>query len=181
MTFFKQMTFARFVIFAGGLLIVGMAWLDYSMRQRVIEVELEVARAPSVVQEIQQLGIEVDRLQKAKSAEGLTALGDPEVYIRSMSQKDKVNIGDVDINVSDKTQSAGIEDKIYSIKPKDKRRSYNRTQIANFMYSLEENSRRVVVTNIDIDPAGKKSIKPHEIGPDDWTFEIDLTSRQRKQ
>jgi hypothetical protein len=181
MAFFTKMTFARVVIVAGGLLILGMAWVDYKMRQRLDEVEVEVARAPSVVQEIQQLGLEVDRLQKAKSAEGLTALGDPEVYIRSMSQKDKVNIGDVDINVSNKAQSAGIEDKIYAIKPKDKRRAYNRTQIANFMYSLEENSRRVVVTNIDIDPAGKKSIKPHEIGSDDWTFELELTSRQRRE
>ena len=181
MSFFKNMTFARFVIVVGGLLVIGMGVLDYMMRQRLTDAELEAKRAPDVVQDIQRLGIEVDRLQKAKSAEGLTALGDPEVYIRATSQKDKVNIGDVNINVASKPQSAGVEDKIYTIQPKDKRRSYNRTEIANFMYSLEENSRRVVVTNIDIDPAGKRAIKPHEISSDDWTFELELTSRQRRE
>ncbi len=180
MSFFKNMTFARFVIVAGGLLVLAMLWLDYSMRARLSDVELEVMRAPDIVQEIQRLGIEVERLQKAKSKEGLTALDDPEVYIRSTSQKDKVNIGDVNINVTTKSRSDNIEDKIYSILPKDKRRSYNRTEIANFMYSLEENSRRVVVTSIDIDPAGKRALKPHEIGSDDWTFELELTSRQRR-
>ena len=52
-----------------------------------------------------------------------------------------------------------------------------RASIANFLFTLEQDSRRVKVTSIRIDPFAK--LKPGELGGDEWTFEAEITSRRK--
>ncbi|HEX6882412.1 MAG TPA: hypothetical protein VF530_03465, partial [Planctomycetota bacterium] len=70
-----------------------------------------------------------------------------------------------------------IEDKIYKISPDQKSQKYPRLQIANFLYRLEEASRRVKVTRLKLIPFEKTT--PGQVVKDLWTFEADLTTRTK--
>jgi len=60
----------------------------------------------------------------------------------------------------------------------ERERTFQRLRIANFLYTLEYDSRRVKVTDMKLEIAEKKP-KPHEVPADEWFFDAEVTSRQR--
>ena len=88
-------------------------------------------------------------------------------------------MGNLTLNVPAAEQfSKGIVDKKINIRPDNRERTFARTTIANFLYTLEAQSRRVKVTMITIENSDRR-VKNHEIPKDQWTFLADITSRQR--
>ena len=75
-------------------------------------------------------------------------------------------------------RSKTVVDKVYRIKSDARERSFQRPRIANFLYTLEFDSRRVKVTSLKLSPSNKR-LKPGEIGDDLWTFEAALTVRSK--
>jgi hypothetical protein len=57
--------------------------------------------------------------------------------------------------------------------------TFQRTQIANFMFKLEEGSKRVKVTEFEIGTA--KALKPEDIPDDKWTFKCSMTIRGKSE
>ncbi|MCA9002590.1 MAG: hypothetical protein KDB61_11750, partial [Planctomycetes bacterium] len=94
-----------------------------------------------------------------------------------------IALGGVNINPRTDSQRAYV-DNIYTVVPKSLNAgsrsapTFQRTQLANFMYKLEEGSKRVKVTNFRIDTA--KPIKPEEIPDDRWAFQCSITIRSKE-
>ena len=75
-----------------------------------------------------------------------------------------------------------MQDKVYLISPSLKDDTFRREQIANYLYKLENESRRVRVTDLVVEALnadGKKNLKPEEYPSDLWSFTFTVTSRQR--
>jgi hypothetical protein len=176
MSFFANMNLSRWMILGS---LTGSAILGYFVWERGNrhdEIVKELARVPSMIRSIQSKALELDELQRLADKEGLKGKDDPEFYIRGVARNDRVKIGLVDITKRTTSPARGIEDRVYKIKPSVKNTKYSRGSIANFLYKLEEGSRRVRITHVKIEPADK--VRPGEIGPDTWTFEAEMTSRQ---
>ncbi len=176
MGFFKNMTFPRWVILVMFTASAVLGWFVYERSKRLETVQIELSRTPKLVKEIQELALELDGLQRAADKEGLRGEADLEFYIRSVGSHEAVRIGQVNTTPRTSSPMRGVEDRVLKIQPTNKDARYTRGQIGNFLYRLEEKSRRVKVTRIKLDPW--KRIKPGEIGDDNWTFEAEITSRQ---
>ena len=176
----ESLTFPRMMILASfvGSLVAG--YLVWNKSQELEQLELDKMMAPTVVKSIQMKAVELDQLLSALNREGLKGdiINDMETYIREKANDPKINIGQVDLSPSRTEPDKGIEDIKYKIRPKEKTQRARRGSIANFLYKLEQDSRRVKVTSIRIDPYEK--LKPGELGGDTWTFEAEITSRRAK-
>ena len=175
----SSLNFPRMVIVVSLVASGVIGWLDYRMQGELAQLEDDVAEAPITVQRLQTTALELETLMKLANKEGLKGQDDPELYIRRVAQMQHVNIGDVNTDFSSSEPIRGVEDLKYKIKPSERTSSYARGAIANFLYKLEAESRRVRVTQIKIDPAEK--VDPGEIGNDFWTFEAEITSRRKKE
>jgi len=102
-------------------------------------------------------------------------------YIYKVGGMERVEVGNLVLNPAAAEQfSKGVVDKKTNIRPDNRERTFARTTIANFLYTLEQQSRRVKVTMITIENADRR-VKNHEIPKDQWTFLADVTSRQRSE
>lgn len=156
-----------------------VAWMVYQKHVELSQLNKDVANAPLVVRSIQARAQELDQLMKAASREGLKGEGnrdDTDFYIRQIAQMNDINIGQVDINFSSTEPFRGVEDLVYKIKPSERDSKFLRASVANFLYKLEELSRRVRVTSLKLTP--HQRLKPGEIGNDFWTFETEITARR---
>ena len=178
MSFLRGMSFPRVVFIVSVLASAVLGWFVYQRTQRLRQVERELARVEEVIKEIQEDAIFLDKLMKIADGEVLKGdQDDPETYIRSVAAADRVSVGQVNTTVSKRSPERQIEDRIYTIKPANKNQRYHRSQIGNFLYKLESDSRRVKVTSLRITPFGK--LKAGEIGNDEWVFETDITTRSK--
>jgi len=178
MGLFRNMTFPRGVILVSLVSSAVLGYFVWARGSRLDEIHQELRQVKTVCREIQELGVELDQLQRAKKREGLTEYqNDPETYIRSIGAHERVGIGQLDTTPSVKTPMRGVEDRIYRIRPANKTQRYSRSQIGNFLYQLEAESRRVRVTSLKLLPF--KKLKAGEIGDDVWTFEAAITSRSQ--
>ncbi|MCP4222024.1 MAG: hypothetical protein GY773_01605, partial [Actinomycetia bacterium] len=150
-----KLTFAKVMI---GLCLVGsgvLAWFDWKQYQEIerLEVALEPGgEVETLVRDTQRLGKEYAELEKALGNEALMGQSSPLTYISEMAERPKIGIGNVDISPSERpTSNRATVDKVYTITPSDKKRNYDQLSIANYLYSLEENSRRIRVTMLKID------------------------------
>ncbi len=178
MAFFRNMTFPRVIIL---LSVIGggvLAYLYTQQTARVDELKQEVSEAPEVAHEIQVRAMQLRELQRKLEKENLDLLENPDLYIRKVAQQKNVDIGNVEIDPKEDEISTGIVDKKYSIEPQEKRRGKDLTRIANFLYQLEEGSRQLRITHLKL--SQPKSVRPHEIVGDLWTFEAEATLRRRK-
>lgn len=174
--FLASMTFPRWVILTSLLGSCFLGWVVWNKTRRLAEVEVELARVKPLVQKIQENALRLNALQKAADKEGLKGEGDPELYIRRVAQQDNVNIGQVVITPRTTTPEKNIEDRHYGIRPNNRTERFTRLHIGNFLFKLEEDSRRVKVTDLKINPVER--VKPGELANDSWTFEATITSRQ---
>ncbi|HET6205109.1 MAG TPA: hypothetical protein VFI25_20135 [Planctomycetota bacterium] len=85
------------------------------------------------------------------------------------------NFGDVYPKAATKLPAKGYRDKVFTVTPPDKGKSYTRQQLATFFFRIEAMTSRMRVTAIDLRMADKK--RPEE---DLWTFSAEFTSRSRE-
>ncbi|MFN0242669.1 MAG: hypothetical protein ACKVWV_07225 [Planctomycetota bacterium] len=181
-SFFKDMNVARAFILLALIGSVVLGFTGWRQAQALTELrERSQSDLEPLVAKIQELGKRHTQLSKSMRAEGLAGQSDPESYVRKTAMKDKVEVGDVKIDRSEDPRTQGVIDRKYRIRPADRDQRFDRVRIANFLYSLEADSpRRVKVTDIQIQ-IGDKKIKPQDIPEDRWTFEAEITSRQRTE
>lgn len=174
---FSRMSFPRAVILFCSLGSVALGILVWMRSQRLAEVKRELARMPEIVRGIQEDAHTLAALQRSADSEKFKAQSEPLTYIQSIGAEENVNIGQLKIDKSTATPGRGIEDSIYKIAPAEKSAKFDRLRIANFLYRLEEASRRVKVTRLKLLPFEKTT--PGQVGRDLWTFDADLTTRTK--
>ena len=64
------------------------------------------------------------------------------------------------------------------IEPEDDKRGWPRSKISNFAYKLEEDSGRMRVTSIHMEPS-QKIRDPSQVPADTWRYSIVVTSREK--
>jgi hypothetical protein len=175
MSFFSRMSFPRAVILFCGLGSLGLGTLVYLRSQRLAEVKVELDNVPKIVMEIQANAYKLEELSRSAGSEKFKAQSEPLSYIIGISAEPNVEMGQLKIDKNTRPMAKGIEDNVYKITPDTKTQKYQRLKIGNFLYRLEEASRRVKVTRLKLTPFEK--VSPGDIGKDAWTFEADLTTR----
>lgn len=177
MSFFQQMNFPRAVILGSVVASLGLGYFAWSLTQRKNDlVDQDERRVPALVKEIQGLSLELNQLQSRFDSDIFVKADNPQSYVRAISLEPNVRTGEMDVDTKDDPFTKGIVDRKITIKPIDKQRKYSRREISNFLYRLEEKSRRLRITHVKIEPQGKA--KPEEIHNDAWTFDAVITSRE---
>ena len=178
-SFFADMNMARGIILVSLLGSLVLGYLGWRKQQQLSEarVQLDTQLGP-LVRDLMQTAQRHSTLSKTLKDDSLGAQSDLETYIRRVAAKDKVEIGNVNMTFSPEQRSKSVVDKVYRIKSDAKDRSFQRLRIANFLYTLEYDSRRVKVTDLKLEVAERR-LKPHEVPGDAWFFEAEVTSRQR--
>ena len=181
--FFTGMNFPRAVILLSFLASAALAWFDFTLGERLTEYKREESTlAPDAVKSIQEKAIKLTQLQKQRDDDGLSGQKQPTNYARTIAQNDNVRVGQVDVQpLSPDSLGNGIVDRKFTIKPVVKDKGWSKQNIGNFLYMLESNSQQVRVTRVKLTPpSSSRKNKPHEIGADLWTYDIEITSRQRE-
>lgn len=190
-SFFKNMNLARAIIVGSLLLSAVLGYVCYGWSSDLRELEghlkesagnqpnSDVAKTARGIMELAQ---EHSHLSASLKGEGLSEAKDLVTYIRKCGAKDAVELGDLDITPNSTDSTKGITDARYVVKSSEKGKSYQRLKIVNFAYTIEDESRRVRITELKLENADKNaSKKMHEIPEDKWNFECTVTSRQRTE
>jgi len=178
--FFANMNLARWIVLLSLVAAVSLGVFGWKLHQRRIELEgaLE-ASVPKRAQDVQVLARRCSRLNKEFEREGLKAQDNPEQYIRSLASHPQVGLGSVNVTSKTDTRAKGVADLKFTISPLESKAAHGRDRISNYMWKLEAESRRVRVTSISLDQKGK--FEPWETGDDQWEWEIEVTSRQKRE
>jgi hypothetical protein len=180
---FKNMNLARVIMLVALLGSLVLGWLGWMQRQTLVEMRKQLSTdMPELVKKVEAAGRRHTQLAKNLDKEGLKGQENLLTYAVKCATADRVEIGDIDpTQQTDKNINIeGVEDKRLRAKPKDPKRPFTRTRIANYLFKLEEASKRVKVTDIEIGLIDTK-VKKHEVPEDNWTFDVEITSRQRVQ
>jgi hypothetical protein len=169
-SFFQNLNLAR-----GIILVSLIGCLALSEMKDNLNIKMQ-----PLVKDLMQTAQRHTTLARTLKDDSLGNQADLETYIRKVAAKDKVEIGNVNMTFSPEQRSKTVVDKVYRVKSDARERTFQRLRIANFLYTLEFDSRRVKVTDLKLEVAEKKS-KPHEVPNDEWFFEAEVTSRQRSE
>lgn len=181
--FFKNMSFPRATIVLAAPLTIALLWIGLRQRSGLSEMKaaLDGGGATKLTQQLAQLARKHSMLSDSLKGESLQGEADMQSYIYKVATMDRVEVGNLTLNVGGaEPLSKGVVDKKINIRPDNRERTFARTTIANFLYTLEQQSRRVKVTMLRIENSDRR-VKAHEIPKDQWTFEVDITSRQRSE
>lgn len=181
--FFRSMNFARWSILFSLLGSLALVWFGLWQHSALAEMQsgLEGGGASKLTQQIAQLARKHTQLSESLKGESLQGEADMQKYIYMVAGMDRVDAGNMMLTTPTPEQfSKGIVDKKINIRPDNRERTFARTTIANFLYTLEQQSRRVKVTMITVENADRR-VKNHEIPKDQWTFTAEVTSRQRSE
>ncbi len=185
MNFFGELNFARVMILT---CLVGSCVLGWSIRENYEQIKLQDqalapnGKAAQLVRQIQSLSKRYTELYDRKSDEKLTAQGKPQTYISDTAAHVDIRVGRVDIKVNERSVTSNIRDKTYTVTPQERDTQFLRSNIANFLWKVEADSRRVRVTQLTMtahNSQGKTRVRPEEFPEDTWTFSCKITSRQR--
>jgi 2',3'-cyclic-nucleotide 2'-phosphodiesterase (5'-nucleotidase family) len=180
-SFLQKMNLARGIILFAIVGSIALGVIGWKQQKRLTDLRENLTDdTPKLVRELMRLGHQHTALKRAASKENLNAQADFQTYIRNAANKDGVEIGEIKLNGGKTPRGKDIVDDTVSITPSDRERRYERYRIANFLYALERDSRRVKVTRVKLNVADKTA-KPHEIPDDTWTFEAAVTSRQKSE
>jgi hypothetical protein len=179
--FLKDLTLARAIILGSLVLSVALAVTGFKLHQQRKGLEVALRReVPELARQTQVLSRRYSRLYDEAEREGLKGQGDPETYFRHLATDSKVLLGGIDISKPTPTRpTKGVIDIKYRIVPQVKDRGSDRKNLANYMWLIEEQSRRVRVTQLRLDREG--NLKPWEYGNDRWKWDIEVTSRQKEE
>jgi len=180
MDFFREFNLTRGVIVIS---LLASIWLGFQVKERYelmqrLDARLEMD-AGMLATEIQRGSQRLQQLIDASSREGFKSQANPDTYLRAQAADPMANLGDINITKreTDVNGVSGLVDKIWTLKPQDNKSRFARQDIANYMQLLEERSRRVKVTHVNLKQVDNK--RNHEYSDDyGWTFSIDVTSRQ---
>lgn len=165
------------------LLVLGsgfLGWTAFKQQQRIEFLRTALAPdglVPKTVASIQQ-NAETYAIYKDRSASDQLKDQDPAVYIQGLAGHPNINIGRVDVKFSETEAGRGITQRNYPIEPSDAKATFDRRNLANFLYKLEEDSRRVKVTSVELTPATKmeEGARPQDL----WRMKATISMRERK-
>lgn len=186
MSFFREMTFARLMILLCLVSSGVLGYFVYQNHRKILanrDALLAGGQVEQLVRRVQANSKRYSDLYKKKGDETLIGQDSPVTYIRGIAARDNVDIGRVEVDAKPKPLTDGIVDNVFTISPFDRDKLYSRIHIANFLWSLEDQSRRVRITDLKIeatDEEGKQLRKRHEPPSDRWKLSCTVTSRQRK-
>lgn len=181
MSFLQNMNLARGIMLGALVTSAVLGFFGWKQHQELAELRADRDRNfPLLVPQLMSSGRKHTQLAKNLDKEGLKGQTNLMSYAVAAASAEYVEIGDIDPTASKDTNFGvkGIVDQKLSIKPKDPKRGYPRTRIANYLYTLEKDSRRVKVTELEISLANSKT-SHQEVPEDMWTFQAEITSRQR--
>jgi hypothetical protein len=180
--FFKSMNLARGIILAALLGSVVLLWIGLRHASRLSEMKQNYSTdVAKIAPQLAQLARKHSQLTEGLKGESLQGEANLQEYIYKVGTMDRVEVGNLDLVPSKPDPIAkGVVDKAINIRPDNRDRAFERTKIANFLYTIEAQSRRVKVTMVKIENADRR-VKPQEIPKDQWTFEAEITSRQRSE
>ncbi|MEM6671654.1 MAG: hypothetical protein AAF726_02350 [Planctomycetota bacterium] len=171
-----------------GLLLAGSLVLGWQAmkQQRVID-EYEAALRPGgevekLAEGILKRAYQYTEYKERSANEGVKGdrADSVSTYVFELAARPRVQWGNLDIAKPRTTPAIdGFEDTNYRITPKDKNAQFERAKIANFLYLLEEESRKLKITEIDLRIADRK-VKDHEVPADRWSVDLTVTVRDRK-
>lgn len=178
-----KMNLARAIIVLSLLGSAVGGWLAWDLHTK--RVDLEVALEDEVPQMCHDLLVESSkhtRLYKEYQNTGSGPQDNLKSYIVKQAVRENVFLGDVTLsNREDSLGRLNAVDKRVTIQPPPsmKGRGQDRTKIANFLYYLEQDSRRLRVTKVHLEPENRR-LEEHEISNDRWLWEAEVTIRQKK-
>ena len=176
--FFRNMTLPRFIIFSCFTASAVLGYFVFVRMERLKQVKKELVSVEKVIKEIQQDAMELERLQALSRDDKFKEEQTAEDFIRAIADQRVVQLGQVKLSNKKKTPVKGVQDHIYTIQPVHrKEQKFHRDQIGNFLYRLEEQGSHVKVTSIALKPHIK--VRAGEFGNDEWTYDIELTSRTK--
>lgn len=181
MRFLRTLNFARIVILlclAGSIVLAYTGWKRHQANQALFTALQPGGKAEQLVRDVQKASRLYSQLVRERDADQLHGQSNPLTFITSVAWRDRINLGQVTIDPSEKPLGNGIVDKIYRITPDKKDKAFFRSQIANFLYTLEADSPRVRVTQLSIETVDRRP-DPEDVPSDKWKFETRITSRQR--
>ena len=181
MTFLRNLNFARVVILLcllGSAVLAYMGWQRHRTNQELFAALEPGGQAERLVRDIQKASRLYSQLVRERDADQLHGQTNPLSFITSVAWRDRINLGQVTIDPSEKPLGNGIVDKVYRISPDKKDKAFFRSQIANFLYTLEADSPQVRVTQRTIETVDRRP-EPEDVPSDKWKFETRITSRQR--
>ncbi len=188
--FFRNLTFSRTIILLSFLGSGVLGWMLYKEKQRLSNYEAAVPFAEQMVPKIISRAQELDELMKAAAREDFgNDVNGVNTYVRVQASDNNVHVGQVNVSKpkTDTIYSGGaggsgrVEDTVYTITPSpDGQAEFTRSEIANFAYLLEQESRRIKVSRLLMRPT-QKSQKDDQALEDRWTFDIDLRIRSRSE
>lgn len=178
-SFFAGMTLARAIIV---LSVIGSAVLGYTgWKNQAQLAQFEAALktdVPKLVTEIQQTTAKHFRLKRDLDGDQLVREDSPESYILSIAARREVELGNIDYKPRVVNNIPGVIDYRHRVQPKDRTRAYSLGTIGNFLFYLEDRSRSIKVTDIKINLKDGR-VKPDQVPLDEWTFDVELTSREK--
>lgn len=178
--FFRNMNLARGIILGSLLASLVLAVTGYRLSSKRAGLELALAgEVPEIARETQVLSQRYSKLYDEAEMEGLKGQSDPQTYFRTLAGDPKVRLGGLEITTPQPQRpSKGVVDIKYRIVPQTRDRGFDRKNLANFLWLIEERSRRVRVTQFSMTREG--NLKPWEYGNDRWKWDIEVTSRQKE-
>ena len=179
-----NLSLARWIIIVSLLASMGLGFYGYKLHAKRVELEDALSREARVVAlDLRNLARKYTVLKRQSEGEGIKeGQSDPLSYIRRIATSKDVMIGDTTIGQPVKDEHIkGVLDTRYSIKPADSARTdgYHRLNVANFLYKLESESRRMRVTHLRMEPKAK-GVKPEIVlDNDSWIWDVEVTSRTK--
>jgi len=187
-SFLRSLTFAKVMIIAClGASAYGV-YLVLHQREEIQRITASLETGGTVerlIRSIETSGARYSELRSQQEGDSLRGEESPNTYIATISEAKNIRIGYVYIKPSTRDVTQTVEDQIFAITPRDNTRTYTRTAIANFLWSLEERSRLVRVTQLTIealnnDPDPKPRVKPEEYPSDYYRISCQITCRRKK-
>jgi hypothetical protein len=178
--FFRNLNLARGIVLGSLVLSLLLAVNGFRLHQERVALEAALAQeVPDLARETQVLSRRYSMLYKQAELEGLKGQSDPESYLRGLASDPQVRLGGVEITKPQAQRpSKGVIDIKYRIVPQTRDRGANRKNLANYLWLIEEKSRRVRVTQFSMTREG--NLKPWEYGNDLWKWDVEVTSRQKE-
>jgi hypothetical protein len=179
--FLADLNLARAIILLSIVGSVALAWIGWQRSSDLADMRARLDRdVPKLVTEIQQLSKQHTQLYREREGEGLKGQTDPETYIVNVAAADKVEVGQLKLTpLESSSQARNVVDKKYRIQPSNRDRTFQRSRVANFLYMLERESRRIKVTQAKFEIADPNRTKAEDVPKDEWKFEAEVTSRQK--
>lgn len=187
MSFLEHLTLSRGIILGSFLGSAVVGWLLYREQQRLADLQAAVDEARNRVPLLVNKAQELEGLMKATSREDFgSSVQDLESYITARAKDPKVNLGQVEIGKpseqviqSARSGAPGVRDLVYRVNPASSGKGeFSRGEISNFIYLLEQDSRRVKVTGLTMTPTDKGA-KVDRLLSDRWKYDIELRVREK--